>query len=34
VNGEEANWSYEEAGKKLVIRLPEEAGETAVEARL
>jgi alpha-glucosidase len=34
VNGEEANWSYEETGKKLVIRLAEEAGETVVEARL
>jgi alpha-glucosidase len=33
-NGEEADWSYEEAEKKLVLRLAEDTGETTVGVSL
>jgi alpha-glucosidase len=33
VNGEEADWGYEEAGGKILVRLAEDPGETIVEAR-
>ena len=33
VSGEEADWSYEEADEKLVVRLAENAGEVRVEAK-
>jgi alpha-glucosidase len=32
-NGKGANWSYEEADEKLVVRLAEDAGEVKVEAK-
>ena len=32
-NGEEADWDYEEADGKILVRLSERAGETTVEAR-
>ncbi|HZY56636.1 MAG TPA: DUF5110 domain-containing protein [Rubrobacteraceae bacterium] len=32
-NGEEAEWSYEEADERLVVRLAEDAGEVKVEAK-
>ena len=31
VNGEEADWDYEEADGKITVRLAESAGETTVE---
>ena len=34
MNGEEANWGYEEDGGKLVVSLAEDVSEVAVEARL
>jgi alpha-glucosidase len=33
VNGEEADWDYEEADGRITVRLAEDAGETTVEAR-
>jgi alpha-glucosidase len=34
VNGEEADWHYEEAGGKIFVRLDADAGETTVELRV
>ncbi|MCA1739773.1 MAG: DUF5110 domain-containing protein, partial [Actinobacteria bacterium] len=33
VNGEEADWDYEEADGRITVRLAEDTGETTVEAR-
>ena len=32
-NGEDADWNYEEADGKILVRLSERAGETTVEVR-